>query len=116
MAKDKLVVVEERGVYRIQWMLADEDYDMGGYLGQDAADGTGTAPKDRADWEHWAASAAVRATGAQRDSTSFYWDTGASATAALRVARAALVQERPLPDWAIKATAEKRTPPKGWKA
>lgn len=116
MAKDKLVVVEERHIFRIQWMLADDDDDLGGYLGQVARDGTGSPPDSREAWEHWAASRAVRETGAQRDSTSFWWDSKAAAAAALRVAKAALTQGRPLPDWAIKATVEKWTPPKGWKA
>jgi hypothetical protein len=114
MRKPYLIITEERGAYRIAWYLP-EDGDIGGSLGQDKNDGIGDTPNDDGDWEHWAASKAVRATGARRDSMSFCWDSRSEAAAALRFAKAALKQERPLPEWATKALAEGWPMPKGWK-
>lgn len=115
MAKDKLMVVPDRWVHRIQWWIA-EDGDMGAYLGERRSDGKGDPPKKAIDLPHWTACKAARETNPKRDTSGFYWESANAAGAALRVVKAALAQERPLPDWAIKATAEKWTPPKGWKA
>lgn len=110
----KLVVVEEHYRYYIQW---EEDDDMGGYLCQSADDGHGDPPKDRDEWEHWAASKAVRATeGFARNSTGGYWETENQARSALRVAKEALKQPRELPAWAKQALAAGWKPPKGWRA
>ncbi len=112
---DRLVVTDdERHLLRIQWECDD---DLGGYLCQDKADGKGSPPKARDEWEHWAASRAVLETeGVKVDTTGAYWSTLKEANAALRVARAALKQERPLPDWATMALSQGWKPPKGWKA
>lgn len=113
---DKLVVVEERYKYRIQWELDDGD-DMGAYLCQDNTDGVGDPPKDRNDWEQWVASHAARASeGVSFDHIGALWESEKLARAALRVAKEALKQERPLPDWAQKALEAGWKPPKGWKA
>jgi len=50
------------------------------------------------------------------DTYGAYWESKKQAQAALRVAKEALKQERPLPDWAQKALEAGWTPPKGWKA
>lgn len=121
---DKLVLTEEKYKYRIQWEIHDEDgvdgVDLGGYLCQDPTDGAGQAPMEREEWEHWVASGAVRTTeGFNLDSPSAWWDWWESATharAALRIAKEALKQERPMPDWAKTAIAAGWKPPKGWKA
>lgn len=110
----KLVVVEEKYKYRIQW---EEDDDLGGYLCQDEKDGEGDPPKDRESWEHWSASKAVRhLEGIQFDSFSGYWEEERLARAALQIAKEALKQERELPEWATTALAQGWKPPKGWKA
>lgn len=100
--------------YRIYW---EDDGDLGGHLCQDQKDGTGEAPQDRDEWEHWAASRAVRQSpGVEFDLSGAFWELERDAKAALRLAREALKQDRPLPDWAQKALAEGWKPPKGWKA
>lgn len=110
----KLVIEEERYTFRIYWA---EDDDLGGHLCQDQTDGKGDPPKDRDDWEHWAASKAVRGLQTtQFDATGAYWESKKDAQAALRVAKEALKQDRPLPDWAQKALEAGWVPPKGWRA
>lgn len=114
---DRLIITNERQApgFRIQW--AFEDDDLGGYLCQNADDGKGDPPEDRDAWQHWAASKAVQAApGYARDTISAFWETESQAKVALRLAKAALKQERPLPEWAQKALAEGWKPPKGWKA
>ncbi len=111
---DRLVVVEECHLYRIQWEC---DGDLGGYLCQDKKDGKGEPPKAREEWEHWAASRAVRETeGVEVDATGAYWGTLKEANSALRVAKAAMKQDRPLPEWATTALSQGWMMPKGWKA
>lgn len=101
------------GRLRIYW---EEDGELGGSLGQSLTDGTGDAPADRDEWEHWAASRAVRnAPGVKEDNWGLYWETEKLARGAVRIAREALKQERPIPEWAKTALAEGWTPPKGWK-
>lgn len=110
----KLVIEEERYQFRIFW---EEDDELGGNLCQDKSDGEGPPPKEREDWEHWAASKAVRTSaGVQFDSIGAYWESKSAAQAALRIAKEALKQERPMPDWALKALEAGWKPPKGWKA
>jgi len=110
----KLIAYEERRAWHICWVLED---DLGGALGQNRSDGTGPAPDDRDDWEHWAACKAIREMDRppKRDSVGFCWDTQSGANAALRIARAALKFERPLPEWASTAIANGWKAPKGWK-
>jgi hypothetical protein len=114
---DKLVVVEENYRWLIQWELDDGD-DLGGYLCQSEDDGKGKVPKDRGEWEHWAASAAVRGAPGVNLKGEFgaWWESEKEARAALRVAKEALKQDRPMPDWAKTALAEGWKAPKGWKA
>lgn len=113
----KLVVTEENHRFMIQW---EEEGDLGGYLCQSETDGTGDPPQDREEWEHWAASKAVRsAPGVQFQGTfgfGAWWETEREALAALRIAKEALKQEREMPDWAKAALAAGWKPPKGWKA
>jgi len=114
---DRLIVTghREKDGHYIQW--AFDDGELGGYLCQSADDGEGDPPEDKDAWQHWAASKAVRsAPGVQFDSTGAFWETEAGARVALRVAKEALKQVRPLPDWAKTALAEGWKPPKGWKA
>lgn len=105
---------DNESCWRIQW--EDPDDGLGGYLCQSRKDGYGEAPSDREEWEHWAASKAARgATGVKYDGTSAYWETKNEATGALRLARAALKQERELPAWAKTALEQGWKPPRGWK-
>jgi len=113
--KATLVIDDDGYKFRIQWQMDD---DLGGYLGQDVTDGVGEAnPKwDRDEWEHWAASRAVKDfPGVQRDSFGFYWETNKEVRAALTLARAALKHDRPMPEWAKTALAAGWKAPKGWK-
>lgn len=116
--KDTLIIGQrmgESGRHRIQWAFPDGE--LGGYLGQDKNDGSEDPPEDKDAWDHWAASKAVMGLpGADRDGTSTFWETEAAARVALRLAKAALKQVKPLPDWAKTALAEGWKPPKGWKA
>lgn len=103
-----------RGKWRISWAFED---DIGGSLGQNETDGLGEAPADRGNWEHWAASKAVKdLPEIQRDGSGFYWETQAKALKALRVAKESLKQDRPMPEWAVKALEAGWKPPKNWKA
>jgi hypothetical protein len=117
--KDKLVL--ECGndyLWRITWHIADDDYGVGATLGEGTtSEWSGAAPKDREDWEHWAAQRAAFATaGVERDRNGFFWESAGEAKAAFRIVKEALKQERPMPEWATKALAEGWKPPKGWKA
>jgi hypothetical protein len=120
MAKDRLIVTNEydRHVFHVAWLLAD-DGEVGGVLGQDSKDGTGAAPTDDADWEHWVASKAVREMTPRpaRDSFGYFWESHRGAHEALRVAGEAIKRGRaakPLPDWAQKAIAAGWKAPNGW--
>ncbi len=114
MTKAKLLAVEERDGFHLQWFFGDED---GGYLGQDPADGTGPAPEDRGDFEHWAASKAIREAypEVRVGVLGFVFDTATQARTALRIAQGAAQKERPLPEWARTAMEAGWKPPKGWK-
>lgn len=117
--KDKLVLEEDRGgMWRIKWVVAEDDWGDGAVLGEGTdKDWEGPAPTSREDWEHWAAQRAASTTaGVERDLNGFFWESTRDARAALRVAKEALKQERPMPEWATKALAEGWKPPKGWKA
>lgn len=112
---DRLVVSDESGgEYYLQWFIA-ETGDLGGYLGQSDDEGTGNPPHDRAEWDGWAASHALRAMGAKNGRWGFVWHSRKEAEAALRVAKQAMKADRPMPDWAVKAAAEGWKPPKGWR-
>jgi len=79
-------------------------------------DGTGDPPKDREDWEYWAANKAARDIKPKRDNRAFWWETKSEVVAALATIKLALKQERPLPDWAKQALAAGWKAPKAWKA
>lgn len=113
---DKLVVFEKQYRFYIQWELDDGD-DVGVTLGQYGGDETANPPKDRENWLHWRATRAVkRMPEVERDSDGFFFDSNAKALGAIRVANAAMKQEREIPEWAKTAAAAGWTPPKGWKA
>jgi len=113
--KDKLIVEQDRWVYRICWFIAEYG-DYGAKLGESSCDGKGKPPKDREEWEHWAASKACVDANTPRDETGFYWESAKEARAMLATIKLALAQERDLPDWAKTALSHGWKPPKGWKA
>lgn len=119
MAKDKLVIEEERYKFRLYWFIADWR-DLGGCLGEspELERHPDPGPKVRAEWECWVAALAVRdLDGTQRDSIGFWWESLANAKRALRLANEAMKQDgRPLPDWAKQALEAGWKPPKGWQA
>jgi hypothetical protein len=108
--------VDYIGEWRIAWVFED---DVGGLLGQSREDGLGPAPSGIDDWEQWAACKAILDAypDVERDRESFIWSTESSAKKALRIAKASLKggQEKPMPEWALKALANGWKPPKGWK-
>jgi hypothetical protein len=121
---DKLVVVEYRDSFRIQWELDDGD-DLGAFLGQSTKCPPDKAPENKDDREFWAHERAgfqviysPDSEGCGHDHTGFWWETETKAKFALAkvnaMAKAAL-SEIPWPDWAVKATAAGWKPPKGWK-
>lgn len=100
--KDKLIVQEDRGVYRIFWWLAEEQ-DLGAELGDGHEEG---------DDKHAVATRAAKTTpGVEKDSRSYYWESRSAASAALQIANAAL-KNKPLADWERKALAAGWKPPK----
>jgi hypothetical protein len=103
---------EDAYTYFIAW--ADPD-GMGLALGEDA---------DRPDCsgDHKAATEAARIATLQTFSVGYLgrleWESVSAVKKALRAARAAVKAwraELPMPDWALKATAEGWKPPKGWR-
>lgn len=115
--KDKLVIEESRRPfgYRIWWFLAEEQ-DLGACVGSMNLWKEKTPPRDREEWEAWAAEKALHDLGAERDGKGFIWESLASARQALSIAKEALEQDRPLPEWAQEALKQGWKPPKGWKA
>lgn len=114
MAKDRLAIQEDRYDYKIGWYLWDDE-EFGLMLGR----GTDSI-EDAA--ETVAATKAIRANTELHplnlDSTEWCWENRSTAQKALRVAKAAIATmnaAKPMPEWAIKATAEGWKPPKGWK-
>lgn len=113
---DKLVIVESRYVFRLQWELDDGD-DLGAVLCADKSDGKGEPPAERGNWEHWEACRIARTSAfVEFDAVGAFWDSKSAATAALRIIRVALKQERPLPEWATAALEHGWKPPKNWRA
>ena len=94
------------GRYRIGWDCHDGDAGAG-YLGMDRKDGLGPCPTDSEDWEQWAPSKAMRDAGVP-----FEMESLTEARFALRIAKAALKGERPMPTWAIEALNAGWKPPK----
>lgn len=116
MSKERLAIYEDSCVYRLRWYFPDED-DWGMILGEDLKD------LDRADyeaeWDHRAASMAVKGmSGVELDRDGFWWDSKSAAQVALQVARRAIKskgEEKPWPEWARKALEQGWRPPKGWR-
>ena len=120
MSKDKLVIEQSRNrewLWRIYWYLAEEQ-ELGACVGEGDPEYwmSDNAPSNREEWEYWASAKAIHSLGAERDNEGFFFDSRSAANAALKVAKEALKQDRPLPEWAQKALAEGWKPPKGWKA
>jgi hypothetical protein len=122
---DKLVVVEDRSVYRIQWELDDGD-DMGAFLGQERREPPADYNKaSKMDRDYWAAERAgfqVIKEGDRdtrgHDAIGFWWESKTQAAKAFTKIRALMkssLSEIPWPDWAVQASAAGWKPPKGWK-
>lgn len=110
MAKERLILVENRHLYRICWYFPDDD-EEGAVLGDYLHGGTYTP-----DSEHKIATEAVKAT-AKLDFDGLFWESKAKAQAALAAAKAAIKaaqSSKPWPDWAVKAAAAGWKAPKGW--
>ena len=115
MAKDKLVIdPEKEWCWRIYWYLAEEQ-ELGACVGEGDDHLKEQAPDNRDEFEYWASSRAIYLLGAERDFKGFYFESKSQAQKALAVAKQAMKQDRPLPEWAQKALAEGWKPPKNWK-
>lgn len=114
MSKDKLAIQYDQYRHKIGWYLAEEQ-EFGLMLGHETM-----ALKDAP--ETVAATNAIIALpsvhpGHLRDSE-WIWESETTAKQALRVAKAAIAavnDAKPMPEWALKATAEGWKAPKGWK-
>lgn len=118
MAKDRLIVVEDRNGYRwrICWWLADEQ-EEGAVLGDRLYSEAELQRASPDDWEHvMAVLVAGKCAGVERDSGGYYWEVKSHATGALKIIKAALYDKsrRPWPQWALEAKAAGWTPPPGW--
>lgn len=116
--KDKLVVEESRRPfgYRIWWFLAEEQ-ELGACVGSGNFWKKKEAPSNREEWECWAVECAIHSLPDMVcDSEGFYWESKTEAAKALKIAKEALKQDRPMPKWAMEALKQGWTPPKGWKA
>jgi hypothetical protein len=100
----------------VQLQCVDED-DTGAILGQSSKDGRGEAPIEREAYEYWRACQICRESSVPRQrGYGFFWPNASEARVTLRAIKLALLQERPLPEWAKVALAAGWKPPKGWKA
>lgn len=117
MSKDKLVIEESRSPYgfRIWWYLADEQ-EMGACIGEGKMWEQKKAPAHPEEWEAWTVETAIKSLDPSFDCQGFYFETITEARSALKVAKEALKQKRPLPEWAKTALKHGWKPPKGWKA
>lgn len=117
VAKDKLVVEEYRGLWRLFWWIAEDD-DLGGMLGDGGPDTDGAVRVEGAVDHVTALDVAPKTKGVGRDSTGFYWETQPAARKALAQINAAIKiaeSERPWPEWAKQALEAGWKPPSGWK-
>ena len=119
MARDKLVVFESQGVYRIGWYLWEDD-DMGATLGEDLSLIKlieKNLDNKEVDKDHVSVTRALMGLeGVQKDDGGFYWESKGEATKALKLAKVAargVVGE--YPEWAKKAILEGWKAPRGWK-
>jgi hypothetical protein len=107
--RDRLVVEEDRGVWRVQWWIASGG-DMGAVLGQEDVVPAVTSKPGSDDWDHETATVAAHAsTGCQKDHTGFFWESQKLARAAANAA----IKNRPLADWERKALESGWKPPNG---
>lgn len=120
MSKDKLVIVNNDYVYRIQWEVHDDDFDdvdLGAILGEDNPlkyTDEGLKTCDPIEWENYKANLIAKKTkNVERDSHGFYWESLSDANATLKVIKLALKDksDKPLEDWEIKALAAGWKPP-----
>lgn len=131
---DHWQIVDDTRGFRIQFYNADID-DLGAYLGDGSnADGTwpdgpaGGEEEDEVDKEwnraHNAAVKLIAAEGLGERARStghgggFLFDSRTEAAKAMRILKTCQKQakdERPWPEWAVKAAAEGWKAPKGWK-
>jgi hypothetical protein len=103
---DRLDIFADRCNFIVAW---DDEGCPGLALGEDAGD----------ELEHDIATKAAEAIGThdRRADGAFVWESESDAKKALRAARAAVRAAKagkPLPEWAITATAAGWKPPKGW--
>ena len=124
---DKLIMVESRIGYAIQWYLEDGG-DLGATLGEGETHQSlckmdrefESGKTDKYSLEHNVATlAAWKHEGMQHNyDEGFYWESKTGATQALRLAKIAVKELRdnkPWPDWAKQAMAHGWKVPKGWK-
>lgn len=116
MSKDKLVIdCDREWCWRIYWFLAEEQ-ELGACVGEGDEHLNEEAPTEKEHWEYWVSAKAVYLLNPEQDFKGFYFESKPAAQKALNVAKQAMKQDRPLPEWAQKALAEGWKPPKGWKA
>lgn len=112
MSQPRLAIYEDTCVFRLRWYFPDED-DWGMTLGEDLKDLKG------AEWDHKAASLAVKGmSGVELDGDGFWWDSKSQTQGALRLAHQAIKAGKdavPMPEWAVKALEQGWRPPKGWR-
>jgi hypothetical protein len=122
MSKPRLAINETEGRgsnwhdFEIGWYFPDEG-EFGAMLGEERyteADIAKAKPDDREVVVAYLA--ALKTEGVQQGSSRIFWETRKHASNALRAIKAAVVNdEKPWPEWAVKARAEGWKPPKGWK-
>lgn len=120
MRKDKLVIIDDNLIFRVQWEIASDDgyNDLGAVLGEDSPfKYTEERLKkcDPEDWENNKANIVARKTRkVKRDGKGFYWESKLDAQMALKEIKIALKNksDKPMEDWEIKALAAGWKPPK----
>jgi len=109
----ELVIEEIGNIFYLCW--EDED-GVGATLGDDPEDGTGPAPSDLDEYEHWLACNVAPTTGGCINGPRGYaWETLHEAKQACRAINIRLKLPRGLPTWAQTAINAGWKPPKGWK-
>jgi hypothetical protein len=115
MANPRLGIDECSRNYHIGWYFPDEG-EFGAYLG-DTVTSKKPNPDDQDEWENWIATQSVREAfpDVHRGLRGFEFETRKEAQAAMRIAKAAMKQNKLMPEWATKALAAGWKPPKGWR-
>ena len=105
------------GLWYLSWYDPSEG-DYGATLGECLTDGTGDAPANRGDWEHYIAVKTIHDLfpDTRRTDRGWAWESRSAAAKAWSAVKQAMNQERPLPEWAKTALQEGWKPPKTWKA